>query len=106
MAAASGNKLYTCADKGRPQYDFSDEKDYFVTAPHRGDLGTNLVLGATLLWLPLTIASVARAAFVKYRFTNLRLSVTTKAGPLRGVLHALPSIELTWTVTNMCLGCH
>ena len=73
----------SCADEEtKPQYDYTDEEVYFETPPHRGDLASNLVLGATVLWLPLTIASVARAAFVKYRFTTLRLSVTTNA-PLR-----------------------
>lgn len=68
---------------GQPKYDFTQEEVYLETAPHRGDLALNLALGTTLLWLPLTIASVARGAFVKYRFTNMRVSVTTKAGPLR-----------------------
>jgi hypothetical protein len=32
-----------------------------------------------LVWLPLTAASVGRAAFVKYRFTDKRFSVMTTA---------------------------
>ncbi|CAA6659533.1 unnamed protein product [Spirodela intermedia] len=39
---------------------------------HYGDLLANLLLGFTLLWLPLTIAAVSRAFFLRYRFTNLR----------------------------------
>ena len=35
--------------------------------------------GRTLLWLPLSIAAVGRAAFVKYRFTDRRLSSITTA---------------------------
>lgn len=31
------------------------------------------------VWLPLTIGAVGRAAFVKYRFTDKRFSVTTTA---------------------------
>lgn len=62
-----------------PKYDFSDEKVHFEGAPHRGDLVTNLALGATLLWLPLTAAAVGRGAFVKYRITDKRISVITTA---------------------------
>ena len=47
--------------------------------PHRGDLAINVLLGSTLLWLPLTAAAVGRAAFIKYRFTDRRLSVSTDA---------------------------
>lgn len=63
----------------KPKYDYTSEKLHFESAPHRGDLATNVVLGATLLWLPLTVASVGRAAFVKYRFTDRRVSVITNA---------------------------
>lgn len=38
-----------------------------------------MALGATLVWLPLSIAAVGRAAFVKYRFTDRRISVITSA---------------------------
>eukprot|EP01023_Acetabularia_acetabulum_P034838 TRINITY_DN3274_c0_g1_i1.p1 TRINITY_DN3274_c0_g1~~TRINITY_DN3274_c0_g1_i1.p1 ORF type:complete len:244 (-),score=36.98 TRINITY_DN3274_c0_g1_i1:236-967(-) len=60
-------------------YDFTGEEVYFEGGPHVGDLVTNLVMGATLVWLPLTIASVTRAAFVKYRFTDKRFTVSTQA---------------------------
>ena len=60
-------------------YDFTGEQLHFESPPHRGDLATNIALGATLLWLPLTFAAVGRAAFVKYRFTDKRFSVITDA---------------------------
>ena len=63
----------------KPKYDFSGEQLHFESPPHRGDLAANIALGATLLWLPLTIAAVTRAAFVKYRFTDKRISVITNA---------------------------
>ena len=63
----------------KPKYDFSGEQLHFESPPHRGDLAANIALGATLLWLPLTIAAVTRAAFVKYRFTDKRISVITSA---------------------------
>ncbi|XP_043698753.1 uncharacterized protein LOC122649601 [Telopea speciosissima] len=42
---------------------------------HYGDLVANLLLGFTLLWLPLTLAAVSRAFFLRYRFTNLRVTI-------------------------------
>mmetsp|Transcript_10321 Transcript_10321/g.28176 ORF Transcript_10321/g.28176 Transcript_10321/m.28176 type:complete len:247 (+) Transcript_10321:48-788(+) len=63
----------------KPQYNFEGETLYYEGPPHRGDLLVNLALGTTLLWLPLTIAAIGRAAFVWYRFTDKRLSVKTTA---------------------------
>lgn len=63
----------------RPTYDYTDETLYFESAPHRGDLAINVALGVTLVWLPLSIAALGRAAFVKYRFTDRRISCITTA---------------------------
>ena len=52
---------------------------HFESGPHKGDVAVNVALGATLLWLPLTAAAVGRGAFVKYRFTDKRISVITNA---------------------------
>lgn len=60
-------------------YDFSSETLYYEGPPHRGDLVTNLALAPTLVWIPLTAAAVGRAAFVRYRFTDRRLSVVATA---------------------------
>jgi hypothetical protein len=60
-------------------YDFSKETLHFESGPHLGDVAVNMVLGATLIWLPLSFAAVGRAAFVKYRFTDRRLSTITTA---------------------------
>lgn len=65
--------------KEKVVYDFTDEKLHYEGPPHRGDLAVNLLLGTTLFWLPLTIAAVGRGAFVKYRFTDRRISVITNA---------------------------
>ena len=51
------------------------EEVFFDGGPHIGDLATNLVFGLSLVWLPLTLASVFRALFLRYRFTNLRVTV-------------------------------
>ncbi|XP_057448276.1 uncharacterized protein LOC130739855 [Lotus japonicus] len=51
------------------------ETVFFDGGAHYGDLVANLLLGFTLLWLPLTLAAVSRALFLRYRFTNFRVSV-------------------------------
>ncbi|KAM0987246.1 hypothetical protein ACFX13_011605 [Malus domestica] len=51
------------------------ETIFFDGGAHYGDLLANLILGFTLLWLPLTLAAVFRAFFLRYRFTNLRVTV-------------------------------
>ncbi|CAA7395848.1 unnamed protein product [Spirodela intermedia] len=54
-----------------------EEAVFFDGGAHYGDLLANLLLGFTLLWLPLTIAAVSRAFFLRYRFTNLRVTVVS-----------------------------
>ncbi|KDP41165.1 hypothetical protein JCGZ_15572 [Jatropha curcas] len=53
----------------------SEETIFFDGGAHYGDLLANLLLGFTLLWLPLTLAAVSRAFYLRYRFTNLRVTV-------------------------------
>ncbi|KAL7260959.1 hypothetical protein ACSBR1_006596 [Camellia fascicularis] len=53
----------------------TSETIFFDGGAHYGDLLANLILGFTLLWLPLTLAAVFRAFFLRYRFTNLRVTV-------------------------------
>ncbi|KAG5061920.1 hypothetical protein AAZX31_02G018200 [Glycine max] len=53
----------------------SGETIFFDGGAHYGDLAANLLLGFTLFWLPLTLAAVSRAMYLRYRFTNLRVSV-------------------------------
>ncbi|XWS23221.1 hypothetical protein CRYUN_Cryun29cG0102500 [Craigia yunnanensis] len=52
-----------------------EETIFFDGGAHYGDLVANLLLGFTLVWLPLTLAAVSRAFFLRYRFTNLRVTV-------------------------------
>ncbi|KAK9116827.1 hypothetical protein Sjap_015774 [Stephania japonica] len=61
--------------KTPPRPPSSQETVFFDGGAHYGDLVANLLLGLTLLWLPLTLASVSRALFLRYRFTNLRVTV-------------------------------
>ncbi|KAM4110112.1 hypothetical protein ACJW30_03G170000 [Castanea mollissima] len=51
------------------------ETIFFDGGAHYGDLLANLLLGFTLFWLPLTLAAVSRAFNLRYRFTNLRVTV-------------------------------
>lgn len=76
---------------------------HFEGAPHRGDLVTNLALGATLLWLPLTAAAVGRGAFVKYRITDKRISVITSA-PWKKVINA-PAVTHHYVISSCNLVC-
>lgn len=75
-SSASGPSTST---RGRKAYDYSDETLHYEGGPSLGDVAVNTALGITLVWLPLTIAAIGRAAFLKYRFTDLRLSVITSA---------------------------
>ncbi|KAH7624417.1 hypothetical protein Ndes2526B_g00615 [Nannochloris sp. 'desiccata'] len=75
-SSSSSSKPVTTSKKA---YDYSKETLHFESGPHLGDVAVNMVLGATLIWLPLSFAAVGRAAFVKYRFTDRRLSTITTA---------------------------
>eukprot|EP00271_Cylindrocystis_brebissonii_P010231 TRINITY_DN26365_c0_g1_i1.p1 TRINITY_DN26365_c0_g1~~TRINITY_DN26365_c0_g1_i1.p1 ORF type:complete len:243 (-),score=43.44 TRINITY_DN26365_c0_g1_i1:1257-1985(-) len=52
-----------------------EEEVFFDGGPHYGDLVINLVFGLTLVWLPLTLASVFRCLNLRYRFTNKRFTI-------------------------------
>ncbi|GBG88475.1 hypothetical protein CBR_g47945 [Chara braunii] len=54
-----------------------EEVVFFDGGPHYGDLALNLVLGLTLVWLPLTVAAIARRLVLKYRLTDRRVSVVS-----------------------------
>ncbi|GAB4813712.1 hypothetical protein N2152v2_000758 [Parachlorella kessleri] len=78
-SSSSGGSKKPAASGFRKVYDYTDETLYFESGPHPGDLAVNLALGATLIWLPLSVAAAGRSAFVKYRFTDRRLSCITTA---------------------------
>eukprot|EP00959_Pyramimonas_sp_CCMP1952_P234518 4899943-Pyramimonas_sp.AAC.1 len=59
--------------------DFSKETVIFEGKPAAGDLAVNIALGATLLWLPLTFASIGRFQWLKYKFTDMRILVESTA---------------------------
>lgn len=52
------------------------EEVYFEGGPHIGDLILNILLGFTVICIPLTIGAIVRALWLRYRITDRRISVT------------------------------
>lgn len=52
------------------------ETAYYEGGPHIGDLIINILLGFTVICLPLTVGAVVRAIWLRYKITDRRISVT------------------------------
>lgn len=52
------------------------EEIYFEGGPHIGDLIINILLGFTVICIPLTIGAIVRALWLRYRISDRRISVT------------------------------
>jgi hypothetical protein len=52
------------------------EEVYYEGGPHVGDLIINLLVGLSVIGLPLTVGAIVRALWLRYRITNRRISVT------------------------------
>lgn len=52
------------------------EEVYFEGGPHIGDLIINILIGLTVVGLPLTIGAIVRALWLRFRITDRRISVT------------------------------
>lgn len=52
------------------------EDVYYEGGPHIGDLLLNLLLGLTIIFLPLTVGAIVRALWLRYRITSRRICVT------------------------------
>ena len=52
------------------------ETTYYEGGPHVGDLIINILLGFTVICLPLTVAAIVRAIWLRYKITDRRISVT------------------------------
>lgn len=52
------------------------EDVYYEGGPYPGDLIINILLGFTIICLPLTVGAIVRALWLRYRITNRRISVT------------------------------
>ncbi len=51
------------------------EEVYYEGPPHWGDLILNVLLGFTVICLPLTVGAIVRALWLRYRITNRRITV-------------------------------
>lgn len=52
------------------------ETVFYEGPPHKGDLIVNILLGFTVICLPLTVGAIVRAIWLRYRITDRRISVT------------------------------
>lgn len=52
------------------------EEVYYEGGPHIGDLIINVLIGLTLIGLPLAVGAIVRALWLRYRITNRRITVT------------------------------
>lgn len=52
------------------------EDIYYEGGPHVGDLIIGVLLAATVICIPLTVGSIVRALWLRYRITNRRITVT------------------------------
>ena len=51
------------------------EETLYEGGPHPGDLILNLLIGLTVIGLPMAVGAVVRALWLRYRITNRRVSV-------------------------------
>lgn len=52
------------------------ETTFYEGGPHIGDLIINILLGFTVICLPLTVGAIVRAIWLRYKITDRRISVT------------------------------
>lgn len=52
------------------------EETFYEGGPHVGDLIINILLGFTVICLPLTVGAIVRALWLRYRITDRRISIT------------------------------
>ena len=54
----------------------SGETVYYEGGPARGDLLLSLLIGLTLIGLPIAVGAIVRALWLRYRITSRRISVS------------------------------
>ena len=52
------------------------EEVYFEGGPHIGDLIIGILVGFTLVGIPLTVGAIVRALWLRFRISDRRISVT------------------------------
>jgi hypothetical protein len=53
------------------------EDVYYEGGPHKGDLILGILLGFTLIALPITVGAIVRALWLRYRITDRRVSIVS-----------------------------
>jgi len=91
--AGQGLAVYTNEDV-EDDGNFGSETIYWEGPPHRGDLVSNIALSWTLIWIPLTIAAIGRAAWLKYKVTDKRVAIISTS-PIRNERSDIPYSEMT-----------
>jgi len=61
---------------GEPPALSSGETVYYEGGPARGDLVLSLLIGLTLIGLPIAIGAIVRALWLRFRITSRRISVS------------------------------
>ncbi|BAZ28157.1 hypothetical protein NIES4074_05880 [Cylindrospermum sp. NIES-4074] len=51
------------------------EEIYYEGGPHIGDLILNLLIGLTVIGIPLTVGAIVRALWLRFRITDRRVTV-------------------------------
>lgn len=51
------------------------EDIYYEGGPHIGDLILNILIGFTVVGIPLTVGAIVRALWLRYRITDRRISI-------------------------------
>ena len=54
----------------------SGETVYYEGGPARGDLILSLLIGLTIIGLPIAVGAIVRALWLRYRITSRRISVS------------------------------
>jgi hypothetical protein len=52
------------------------EEVYYEGGPHVGDLILNLLIGLTVVGIPLAVGAIVRAVWLRFRITDRRICVT------------------------------
>ena len=79
-----GGKALSVNDVGTsPDVSPDDEQVFYQGSGSNAELLISLLLGTTLIYLPLTMASIGRRLWVSYKFTTRRVVVTTSSPVLK-----------------------
>jgi hypothetical protein len=75
-SGAAGSPAARPAAPSEPAPLASGETVYYEGGPARGDLVLSLLIGLTLIGLPIAVGAIVRALWLRYRITSRRISVS------------------------------